>query len=161
MKQALIIGCGNPLRGDDGLGWVVADRLSAVLTDPSVEIAWTHQLTPELAEQASRAELVVIVDASHAGHPGSWKCVGIEVSKTETSKLGHHLTPSGLLAYAAAVYNFTPRMLVVSVAGGSFDCKEALAPEVEAAVPEVVRHICEQIAVGCNKSRMTQVSLVA
>jgi len=59
----LIIGCGNPLRGDDGLGWVVADCLAAVLTDPAVEIVRTHQLTPEMAESFTSAKLVVIVDA--------------------------------------------------------------------------------------------------
>jgi hydrogenase maturation protease len=146
MKRVLIIGCGNPLRGDDGLGWVIADCLSAMLNDPTVEIMRVHQLTPELAEPVSRVDLVVIVDAAHAGRPGSWKREEVEISKTGAGKLGHHFTPSGLLAYAAAVYNSTPRMLVVSVAGGSFDCREALTPVVEAALPEVVRHICEQMS---------------
>lgn len=158
MKQALIIGCGNPLRGDDGLGWVVADSLAAVLTEPSVEIIWTHQLTPELAEQVSRSELVVIVDASHGGHPGSWKHGEIEVSNTETGKLGHHFTPSNLLSYASAIYKITPRMMVVSVAGESYDCREALTPAVEAALPEVVRHICEQTARVRQKTHKAQAS---
>ena len=152
MKRVLIIACGNPLRGDDGLGWVVADCLTAVLNDPSVEIIRTQQLAPELAEKVSRSELVVIVDASHIGRPGSWKRGEIQLSKNETGMLGHHFTPSGLLAYAAAVYKLTPRTLVVSVAGGSFDCKESLTPAVEAALPEVVRHICEQATRVLNVS---------
>lgn len=134
------------MRGDDGLGWVVADCLAAVLTDPAVEIVRTHQLTPEMAESFTTAKLVVIVDASHNGRPGSWKREEIRIKKNETGKLGHHFTPSGLLAYAAAVYRSTPRVLAVSVAGGSFDCGECLTPEVESALPEVVRHICEQTA---------------
>jgi len=146
MKRILIIGCGNPLRGDDGLGWVIADCLTAVLNDPTVAIIRTHQLTSELAEPVSQTELVIVVDASNKGRPGSWKRGEIEALKTETAKSGHHFSPSGLLAYARAIYKTTPRMLFVSVAGGSFECREALTPAVEAALPEVVRHICEQVA---------------
>ncbi|MEI8340631.1 MAG: hydrogenase maturation protease [Verrucomicrobiota bacterium] len=144
MKRVLIIGCGNPLRGDDGLGWVASDCLEAVLNDSSVAIIKTQQLTPELAEPASQVDLVIIIDASHAGRPGSWKRAEIEASKNGTGKLGHHFTPAGLLAYVAALYKRTPRMLLVSVAGASFDCMETLSPTVESVLPEVVRHICEQ-----------------
>ena len=146
MKHVLILGCGNPLRGDDGLGWVVTDCLASVLNDPSVEVIQTQQLTPELAEPVSRASLVIVVDASHTGRPGSWKREEIEISGTEPGKLGHHFSPAALLAYASAVFHSTPRMLLVSVAIKSVDCNEGLTPEIEASLPEVVRHVCEQAA---------------
>ena len=34
MNQILVIGYGNPLRGDDGVGWRVAEAAAAVLPDP-------------------------------------------------------------------------------------------------------------------------------
>jgi hypothetical protein len=48
--QVLIVGYGNPLRGDDGLGWRAAERLRTVIQDAGVEILALHQLTPELME---------------------------------------------------------------------------------------------------------------
>src|SRR5215472_4005839 len=74
MPRVLIIGYGNPLRADDGVGWRMACRLGELVRDEPFEVLAVHQLTPELAEPISRAELVIFVDASHNGLPGSWKC---------------------------------------------------------------------------------------
>jgi hydrogenase maturation protease len=48
MPGTLLIGYGNPLRGDDGLGWQVADQVARD-ADKSIKVVATHQLTPELA----------------------------------------------------------------------------------------------------------------
>ena len=42
----LIIGYGNPLRGDDGFGWHAALRLREIIHDDGIEILPVHQLTP-------------------------------------------------------------------------------------------------------------------
>ena len=68
---SLIVGYGNSLRTDDGVGWHAAGLLA---TDPRLEgaqILARHQLTPELAADISQASLVVLVDAASAGDPGS------------------------------------------------------------------------------------------
>ena len=62
--RTLIIGYGNPLRGDDGVGWEVASRLAATIPEEAAHIMTVHQLTPELAESVSEAELVIFIDAS-------------------------------------------------------------------------------------------------
>jgi len=158
MKRVLIIGCGNSLRGDDGLGRTAAESLETLLANPRVEILQTDQLTPELAEPVSRAGLVIIIDASHTGHPGTWTTEDVTISAAGNSKLGHHFTPASILAYASALYHANPRMLLVTVAGRSFECSgfpsheenpgvpfrysARLTPEVEAALPDVLRHIC-------------------
>src|SRR2546430_16358142 len=54
----LIIGFGNPLRGDDDLGPRVARELR-MRGLPALD---AHQLTPELAEAVSRVELAVLTD---------------------------------------------------------------------------------------------------
>lgn len=70
MAHTLIIGYGNPLRGDDGLGWHVAQRLAAVLPQHRARIEVCHQLTPELAEPISRADLVIFIDAEDLAPAG-------------------------------------------------------------------------------------------
>ena len=72
MPRTLIIGYGNPLRGDDGLGWQVASEL-AKCVDALISVVAVHQLTPELAEPVSDADLVIFVDSSCDGEPGSWR----------------------------------------------------------------------------------------
>lgn len=67
--HTLIIGIGNPLRSDDGLGWAVAEQLSQD-RDMGCDIHTVYQLTPELAQWMAAVNLVVMIDANHEGEPG-------------------------------------------------------------------------------------------
>ena len=73
-ERRLVIGYGNRLRGDDGVGWEVASRLAAAVPSEAAHILTVHQLTPELAEPVSEADLVIFIDASRVGEPGTWRC---------------------------------------------------------------------------------------
>src|SRR5579859_3807286 len=64
--RPLILGIGNPLRGDDGLGRVVAEQV-AQSHDLDCEVQVVHQLMPELAQYMAMADLVVMIDASREG----------------------------------------------------------------------------------------------
>ena len=144
----LIVGYGNPLRTDDGLGWQAAHQLSADVEDgqdPQVEVMAVHQLTPELGESIRDAGLVIFIDASHEGRPGTLTCAPVEPDKIPSLSLGHHLTPARLLACTQALFNASPPALVISVAGESFGYGEKLTTSVTAALPGVVRHVRECI----------------
>jgi hydrogenase maturation protease len=145
MARVLIIGYGNPLRGDDSLGWEIAKRLATSIQDEPVEVLALNQLTPELSEPISEVELVVFIDASHAGKPGSWRCETVEPNAASLHTLGHHLTPMSLLAYAQIIFKASPRALLVSVAGESFDCRQKLSPSVAAALPAVEQFLHETV----------------
>lgn len=152
VTRVLVIGYGNPLRGDDALGWEIAKRLRATIQDEAIEILVVHQLTPELSELISKVELVVFIDASQHGQPGSWKCETVEPSPTPAPALGHHLTPINLLAYTQAVFKASPTALLLSVAGVSFDCRQELSPCLAAALPAIEEFVREQIAVTSEVS---------
>jgi hydrogenase maturation protease len=137
MAKTLIIGYGNPLRGDDGLGWHAARLLAGVAQTQHAELLARHQLMPELAEQASGAETVIFVDAASEGRPGElrWRCVEPQPGPASFT---HHLSPEALLGMARDLYGRCPRAFAVSVAGGSFDCGEELSPAVRAALPALI-----------------------
>ena len=145
MRPSLLIGYGNPLRGDDGLGVEVARRLAETVRDPSVEVLMPHQLTPELAEPVSRAGLVIFVDACAGDTPGRWSCEEVKAAEQLPQPVAHHFTPAALLAYAQTLFGARPRALVVSVVAGSFECGDRLTPAVAAVVPKVVKFISEQV----------------
>lgn len=142
----LIIGYGNPLRTDDGLGWRAAYRLAASLKDAPVEALAVHQLTPELGESIRGAGLVIFIDASHEGQPGTWTCAPVERDATPSPALVHHLTPARLLAYAQALFGASPPALMISVTGASFGYGEKLTRRVEAVLPGVIRHARARVA---------------
>jgi hydrogenase maturation protease len=140
-ERKLVIGYGNRLRADDGVGWEVASRLAAAVPSEAAHILTVHQLTPELAESVSEADLVIFIDASAVGKPGTWRCDQTMPESACGNSLGHHLDVNGLLAYARAVYNASPEALVVSVAAESFDLQDHLSASAEAALPGLIDYI--------------------
>ena len=69
----VVIGCGNLNRGDDGVGVVVARRLSAVYNNPTgVKIFDAGTGGMEIMFQARGADRLVIIDAAMSGSdPGA------------------------------------------------------------------------------------------
>ena len=152
MGRTLIVGYGNPLRCDDGLGWRAAERLAAALGETEVEIMTCHQLTPELAEPISRATLVVFIDATQQGRAGTLFCQPIGPEVSPPCAFSHHLTPRTLLAWAQELYGACPEAVVFSVSSESFDCGEELSPPVASALPELIERICALVAARKSRS---------
>jgi len=140
MARILIIGIGNNLRSDDGVGWHVAQELSGQLSASDVNVIATQQLMPEIAETISRAEVVLFVDATHAGEPGGVR--GQRVAPANGSRRdSHHLSPSGVLRLAEEIYQRYPQAFLLTVTGESFAMGERLSQAVSDALPAVRREI--------------------
>lgn len=139
MPRVLIIGYGNPLRGDDGLGWRAAEQLREA-AQLDTEVLTVHQLTPELAEDVSRAELVVFIDAGEGGAPGSWKHEEI-APDAGGQPFTHHVTPGSLVSAAGTLYGRAPRAVLYSMAGESFEFGEGLSLSVAAALPKMLEEV--------------------
>lgn len=152
--RALVLGYGNPLRGDDALGSRVAGALAA---SPGMEhnaliaIETVHQLTPELAEAIARAAIVIFVDAAAPSpdrSPGSVRYGRVEPESLAPAVLGHHLTPAQALGYARNLYGANPEGYFASVTAESFNFGAPLSPAVQAAVPSLVTWVLARIESG-------------
>ncbi|MBD2465204.1 hydrogenase maturation protease [Oscillatoria sp. FACHB-1407] len=67
-----IIGCGNPNRGDDGVGVAIAQRLQAHLTAhpiPDVQVFDCGTAGIEVMFRAKGSDRLIIIDASSTGSP--------------------------------------------------------------------------------------------
>jgi hydrogenase maturation protease len=140
MSRLLIIGYGNPLRGDDGLGWHAAERLRDRITDPEVEVRAVHQLTPELSDPLSRAGRAVFIDAAAEGEPGAIERRSIEPAAGETA-FTHQATPEALLAAARALFGRAPEAVLFSVPVESTELGAGLTPKVADALETIVLEI--------------------
>jgi hydrogenase maturation protease len=146
MAKALIIGYGNPLRGDDGLGWHAAQRLAAMLPEQEAQVIACHQLTPELAEPMSRADLVVFIDAVSQEPAGRLSTQRITAAAALSCPFSHHVTPAMLLAWAQRLYSSCPEAILCSVSSQCFDCSEELSPPVAEVVPKLLEWICTLVS---------------
>ena len=143
----LIVAYGNPLRSDDGVAWRAAAALQKTFPPERAEILTLHQLGPELAENASRSECVIFVDAAAGpGRPG-------EIQVRELSESDSDTETSALLSrhVAARMCSRWPRSSTsagrepspLSVVGKNFNHGESLSPAVEAALPALLARIEE------------------
>ena len=148
-SAVLVIGYGNTLRGDDGVGVVAAGQVRAAF--PDVDVMTCHQLTPELAEPISRAQLVLFLDASAETPPGTLTTQRLTPDRAETGGLTHHVSPSTLLALARELFAATPEAHLLTVGAASFVFGAALTDPVQHALPALLRQVEEII--GRNPAR--------
>ncbi len=150
----LVIGYGNSLRGDDGVGPRVAELAAADPRLAGAVVAAHHQLTPELALDMSAARLVVLVDATTDAAPGVVAVRRLDAGGgADASGAGgdggassHHVGPGVLLALARDLYGAAPVTHVVSIGVADLETGEALSPPVAAAVPAALDAVAALVA---------------
>jgi hydrogenase maturation protease len=106
ISPLLLIGYGNTLRRDDGVGPKVVEAIAA-LQLPGVETLSRDLLTPELAAPISHAETVIFVDAA-VDAPAEVRLRPL--APTDSSQImAHAANPSTLLALARDVFGHVPK----------------------------------------------------
>jgi hydrogenase maturation protease len=141
--MTLVIGYGNELRRDDGVGPCIA-RAVADWGLPDVCALAVHQLTPELAEALAGAREVFFVDAA----AGADVAVQVHPVPPDAGSLplGHISSAAELLALAEALYGRRPRAWLVSVPARDFDFGEGLSPTAARGMELVVRWLRRHVA---------------
>jgi hydrogenase maturation protease len=134
----LVVGYGNALRTDDGVGPAVADRLADDPRLRGVEVRSMHQLTPELAFDASGASLLVLVDAAADAPAGDVTVTRLGTEAVAGEVMTHHLDPAGLVGLARELWGSAPEVVLVSVGVSSLELGDRLSPVVEGAIPRAV-----------------------
>jgi hydrogenase maturation protease len=139
----LVIGCGNPLRGDDAAGLRAAEAVAAWAI-PGVRALAVHQLVPELAEQLAAADLAIFVDACVPAPSASIDAL-VEahqlVPASGASALGHTGDPRALLGLAVAIYGRCPSAWSIGIQAWSFAFGVGLSPAGERGLAAALRQI--------------------
>jgi len=124
-RGILILACGNPSRGDDALGPILIERLSAMPdathdAGQAFDLVTDFQLQIEHALDLQGRDLVVFVDAAVAGHEPF--AFGPVIPEPVLSITTHALSPGGLLrVYQEAIGGQVPDCRLLAIRG--YDCK--------------------------------------
>ena len=121
----LVIGYGNELRGDDGVGPKVAEAVEQMKL-PRVRAIACALLTPELAEAVSKSKRVIFVDAT----VDESKEVRLRpLAPAESSQLmAHAADPGKLLAIARDVYGHYPQAWWLTIPIETLEFGDRLSP---------------------------------
>lgn len=117
-SATLLIGIGNPGRGDDALGPLLVERISQLkLID--TECLIDFQLQIEYVLDLMGRDRVIIVDASVSGpEPYYFGRVDAEADASITS---HSLSPAALLDAYARLYGPPPTSQILAIRGYTFE----------------------------------------
>lgn len=153
----LVIGLGNPILGDDGVGWQVAEQLGDALQTkrgekpPSVDVICLSLGGLRLMEHMIGYQRVIIIDAANTGkHPiGTVTSISLEELANpgagHTSSV-HDTTLQDALAIGKMMGAKLPNkvQLVLIEAKIDYEFSEDLSPTIAASIP-TARKCIQQI----------------
>ena len=121
--RVVVLGCGNPSRGDDALGPALLDRVRRWLADRpdlSVRVVGDVQLQVDHARELVGADLVLFIDADASAHaPFSLRRTK---ESRDSSSTTDELSPEAVLHVAHALTGRAPPPAwVLGVRGESFE----------------------------------------
>lgn len=143
----LIIGVGNPLRSDDGVGPHIVRHLEA-MSLPGVHTRITQQLHVELLEDLLQYDQIIIVDASSNGKALEMYQVNGNLGAGITSS--HHLSAPLLASLAQTIYNKKLNLHVCALKGECFDVGTMITSQVLKRADEAVALIVNQLKEQCH-----------
>ncbi len=127
--MTLLIGYGNPGRGDDGLGPAFA-TWAAEQALPGLTVITDFQLKVEHAMAVAKARRVLFVDSSVDCPEGSTLA---PLAPSQAFKIdSHRLHPAAVLSLANLMFDATPPAFLLAIGGTSFDIlRDGLSAEAE------------------------------
>ena len=165
--RVLIVGLGNPILGDDGVGWAVANEVKRALAadQSNSELSSGDEISVEeievdclavgglaLMERMIETDHVILIDALTTGREPKGAIRTFPIEALPNHALGHlgsaHDTslPAAMSLGRAMGANLPKQVTVVAIeAEISLDFSEVLSPPVAAAVPLAVQTVLELV----------------
>lgn len=148
--SVLVLGIGNLVMGDDGVGVMVAQQLQQGYRFPdNVEIMDGGTLGLDLLPKLENITNLLMIDAVETGHMAG-TCVrlcGQELPVALETKLSpHQMGLKDLLAVSALMGHSPQEMVLIGVQPGSIEMEVGLTAEVEAQFETLVSNVLAELA---------------
>ena len=159
--KTLIIGLGNPILGDDGVGWKIAQKveqqLSSSVLGPSPVVVECFSLAGiSLMEHMIGYERVILIDSLNTGNHPQGTVVTFRLDELADLTYGHSASAHDLSLKNALIMGRNmgaslpddKNVQVVAIeAQHVYDFGEALTTKIEAAVPIAVDEVFKLLGV--------------
>ena len=149
MVRTLVLGVGNLLLTDDGVGVRVVERLLETHSLPEeVQVVDGGTCGLDLLPFLVGVEKLIVVDAANLGQPPGTirRMVGEEVPVFLSQKLSpHEINLPELLFSAKLTDIYPPEVVVLGIQPQSLETSLDLTPPVAAQVDELVARVLEEI----------------
>lgn len=149
MTRIVVVGAGNPDRGDDGAGVAVAECVAAAGL-PGVRVAVDRGDPVALIDVWEGAHSLWVIDACRSGAPpGTVRRFDPAVTRPRALRTSHGLSVVDAVELARSLGRLPARVWVYVIEAGSCDPGASLSDPVVAAVQQVAGELlAEASAVG-------------
>ena len=151
MKPQLVIGLGNPLMGDEGVGCLLAERLASDPRLPEdIEVFDGGSDLLACADRMSGRTRVTLLDALlDPSEPGAVRVFEGDFSALETGQPGAHaLSAVAALQLLQVAYpelrDVRFKLITVAIDSASFGADPS--PQLAAKLPQLLAHVLRELA---------------
>jgi hydrogenase maturation protease len=148
--RLLVLGLGNVLLGDDGVGAAaIASLLDRYAVPPGARVLDGGTLGLSLLPYLDEAEVVILLDAIRSdGPPGTLvRLDGDQVAPAVATRLSpHQVGVSDLLDGARWLNRYPSRLMLMGLVPEAIDLRVGLSPDVARALPTLVAQVVEEAA---------------
>lgn len=146
--DVLVIGIGNELRADDGVGPFVASFIRQ-LNLPGVRVVESAGDAPSLVELFRGNSNVIVIDAfSSNGVPGLLHCLEVTIEQSSARNFGHSTHALGLveaISLARQLDVLPAKLYVCGIEGASYAPGGPVSDPVRRRLPDLVEEIVTRI----------------
>lgn len=146
-ETLIVIGIGNPFRGDDGAGWAVVDALQNKVRS-GVKLCKLKGDIAELLDVFANYATVYLVDSCISDStPGSWERIDgllapLFIDRPQTST--HGLSISQAIALAKNLHQLPSKLILYAIYGNRYHLSTSLSPAVAQAIDQVTQTILNE-----------------
>jgi hydrogenase maturation protease len=147
-KRIVVLGVGNLLLSDEGVGVHVANKLMDMALPPSVQVVEGGTDGFRLMNVVVETDRLIVVDSVKGGAtPGSIYRFDIEDAPSSPDVYKTSVHQIGILEviHLSGLVGETPETTIIGVEPKSLDMSMELSPEVEAKIPRVIELVLEEI----------------
>jgi hydrogenase maturation protease len=148
--KTLVLGLGNPILSDDGVGIRVAQEVGEKLKDPQITVSETSAAGLSLLDSIVGYDKVIIIDAvqTREGHAGQIYRMGLQdFSSAKHFSSPHQINLITALELGKMLDLAMPQEITIFAveAKDITNFSEKCTPEVERAIPEAVKMVMEDL----------------
>jgi len=155
-KHILILGVGNLLLSDEGVGVHIAQKMMSMDLPPEVQVVEGGTDGFGLVNVIVQADRMILIDAvKGGGQPGSIYRFNIEdcppypdLFKTSV----HQISILEVINLSSLIAS-TPQTTIIGVEPACVEIGMQLSPQVEAKIPKVIQMIQEEVEVSLGRKR--------
>lgn len=147
-ERVLIVGVGNPDRGDDGIGPLVVRQLLGRVSRDVLIVERSGDALALIDDWEGRDAVILVDAAAPGGTPGNIHRIDMlrdplppEFSKSST----HGFGVAEAVGLADALDLLPPRLIAYAIEGANFDPGAPISPQVAAVTSEVASRVAAEL----------------